>query len=67
MKLIFTAKKRINWFASAWDIDSQKFLKKYKSKFNKCHNAYKRKLLEVIAREKNDFHINWYEHFKRYS
>ena len=50
----YCKKKRINWFASAWDIDSQKFLKKYKRKYNKVASAMltNTKLLEVIAKEK---------------
>ena len=28
-------KKKIFWFASAWDLPSQRFLKKYKLKYNK--------------------------------
>ena len=31
--------KGIEWFASAWDIESQKFLRKYDSKFNKVASA----------------------------
>ena len=42
--------KNIHWFASAWDLESQNFLKKYDSKFNKVASAmivYK-DLLEIL-------------------
>ena len=50
----FCKKKKIIWFASAWDISSQKFLKKYKCKYNKVASAMLTNvhLLEKIAREK---------------
>ena len=32
-------KKEKKWFASAWDINSQKFLRRYKSKYNKIASA----------------------------
>ena len=31
----YCVKKKIHWFASAWDLNSLEFLKKYKLKFNK--------------------------------
>ncbi|MDD6795372.1 MAG: N-acetylneuraminate synthase family protein [Clostridiaceae bacterium] len=45
--------KGIDWFASAWDIDSQKFLQKYNLKFNKIASAMlgNVELLEEIASE----------------
>ena len=45
--------KGIEWFASAWDLDSQKFLQQFECKFNKVASAmivYK-ELLEMIANE----------------
>jgi len=30
---------KIDWFASAWDVESQKFLRKYSSKYNKVASA----------------------------
>ena len=50
----FCKKKKIIWFASAWDISSQKFLKKYKCKYNKVASAMltNTHLLEKIAEEK---------------
>ena len=35
----FCKKKKITWFASAWDVPSQNFLKKYKLKYNKVASA----------------------------
>jgi len=45
--------KGIEWFASAWDTESQKFLRKYDLKHNKIASAMltHRKLLEMIAEE----------------
>jgi len=47
-------KKSINWFASAWDIESQNFLKNFKCKYNKVASAMitNLDLLEVISKEK---------------
>lgn len=45
--------KGIAWYASAWDIDSQRFLQQYDCKYNKVASAMltNGKLLEEIARE----------------
>jgi N-acetylneuraminate synthase len=45
--------KGIEWFASAWDIESQEFLKKYKSKYNKVASAMltNTELIDMIAAE----------------
>lgn len=50
----YCKEKGIEWYASAWDIDSQKFLQKYDLKYNKVASAMltKDELLEEIAREK---------------
>lgn len=50
----YCKKKNIIWFASAWDISSQKFLKKYNCKYNKVASAMLTNisLLEKIAEEK---------------
>ena len=52
--MIIVKKKKIHWFASAWDVDSQKFLRKFNSKYNKVASAMltNTKLLEEIAKEK---------------
>ena len=43
----------IDWFASAWDEESQKFLRNYNCKFNKVASAMiqHEKMLELIAEE----------------
>lgn len=45
--------KGIEWYASAWDLDSQKFLQQYDCKYNKVASAMltKNDLLEEIAAE----------------
>jgi len=45
--------KGIEWFASAWDINSQKFLRQFNSKYNKVASAMivHRELLKEIASE----------------
>ena len=50
----YCKKIKIKWFASAWDINSQKFLRKYKSKVNKVASAMvtNSSFLEVVAKEK---------------
>ena len=50
----YCKKINIDWFASAWDLDSLKFLKKYKIKFNKVASAMLKniKLLEAIAKQR---------------
>ncbi len=47
-------KKKIPWFVSCWDIDSQIQMRKFKTKYNKVSSAMiiHRKLLETIAEEK---------------
>lgn len=50
----------IEWFASAWDIESQKFLKKFDAKYNKVASAMivYDELLQVIAAEKKHTFIS---------
>ena len=50
----FCKKKKIFWFASAWDVPSQNFLKKYKLKYNKVASAMLTniELIKKIADEK---------------
>ena len=50
----YCKKKGIEWFASAWDIDSQKFLKQYNLKYNKIASAMltNLELLRMAAEEK---------------
>lgn len=49
----YCREKGIAWYASAWDIDSQKFLQQYDCKYNKVASAMltKEDLLEDIASE----------------
>lgn len=50
---IYCQEKGIAWYASAWDVDSQKFLQQYDCKYNKVASAMltNDELLEEIARE----------------
>lgn len=45
--------KQIKWFASAWDIESQKFLRQYNLRYNKIASAMliNKELLNEVARE----------------
>ncbi|MCK5260585.1 MAG: N-acetylneuraminate synthase family protein [Thermoplasmatales archaeon] len=49
----YCKEKGIEWFASAWDVDSQEFLKKYDCKYNKVASAMltNKELLEMVAQE----------------
>lgn len=56
----YCKKKNIHWFASAWDMNSQIFLKQFNCRFNKVASAmivYK-DLLRVIAKEKKHTFIS---------
>lgn len=50
----------IEWFASAWDLESQKFLRQFDLKYNKVASALltHRELLEEIAAEKKHTFIS---------
>ena len=50
----YCKEKRIQWFASAWDIDSQKFLQQYNLRYNKIASAMLTNddLLSMVAEEK---------------
>lgn len=50
----YCKEKGIEWYASAWDIDSQKFLRQYDCRYNKVASAMltKDELLEEIAGER---------------
>jgi|TARA_B110000211_G_scaffold232486_1_gene296349 N-acetylneuraminate synthase len=52
--------KKIEWFASAWDLKSLEFLKKYQLKFNKIASAMIVDLnfLEEVAKEKKYTYIS---------
>ena len=49
----YCKEKQIKWFASAWDIESQKFLRQYDLKYNKIASAMliNKELLTEVARE----------------
>jgi len=49
----YCKKKGLEWFASAWDINSQKFLRQFNSKYNKVASAMivHTELLKEIANE----------------
>lgn len=51
---VYCKKKGIEWFASAWDIESQKFLRQFNCKYNKIASAMivYGELLEEVALEK---------------
>jgi len=50
----YCKKKKIKWYLSCWDIDSQIRMRKFKTKYNKVASAMliHEKLLNVIAEEK---------------
>ena len=52
--------KGISWYASAWDLDSQEFLKEFDCKYNKIASAMivSDDLLEVVAKEKKHTFIS---------
>ncbi len=49
----YCKEKNIEWFASAWDLDSQKFISRFKTKYNKIASAMivDKKLLKLVASE----------------
>ncbi|MBO5472327.1 MAG: N-acetylneuraminate synthase family protein [Lachnospiraceae bacterium] len=50
---VYCKEKGIEWYASAWDVDSQRFLQQYDCKYNKVASAMltNDQLLEEIAKE----------------
>ena len=52
--------KKIDWFVSCWDVDSQIKMRKFKTKYNKVASAMliHKKLLETIAKEKKHTFIS---------
>ena len=56
----YCKKIKIDWFASAWDVESQIFLQKFNCKYNKVASAMltNKKLLEIIAAEKKHTFIS---------
>ncbi|MDC0211421.1 N-acetylneuraminate synthase family protein [Candidatus Nitrosopelagicus sp.] len=56
----YCKKKKIDWFVSSWDIDSQIQMRKFKTKYNKVASAMlvHKKLLHEIAKEKKHTFIS---------
>ncbi len=56
----YCKEKHIDWFASAWDIESQKFLQQYDLKYNKVASAMlvQEDFLEMVAKEKKHTFIS---------
>jgi N-acetylneuraminate synthase len=56
----YCKKKNIDWFASAWDLKSQKFLRKFNCKFNKIASAMivNEELLKLVSEEKKHTFIS---------
>ena len=56
----YCREKRIEWFASAWDLESQKFLRQFDLKFNKIPSAMLvyEPLLCMVAEEKKHTFIS---------
>ena len=56
----YCKKKNINWFASAWDLNSQLFLRKFNFKYNKIASAMlvNLELLKMISEEKKHTFIS---------
>ena len=50
----YCKKKKISWYVSCWDIESQINMRKFKTKYNKIASAMltHKKLLETVAKEK---------------
>lgn len=54
----YCKEKGIHWFASAWDIESQKFLQQFDCKYNKIASpmiTYENLLMEVASEKKHTF------------
>jgi N-acetylneuraminate synthase len=56
----YCEQKSINWFASAWDTNSQKFLRQFNCKFNKIASAMivHHDLLRIVAEERKHTFIS---------
>ena len=64
----YCKKIKIDWFASAWDINSLKFLDKFKIKYHKIASAMivDKAFLKEVAKRKTYFYFHWYVKIKRY-
>ena len=56
----YCKEKHIEWFASAWDMESQKFLQQYDLKYNKVASAMlvQEDFLEMVAKERKHTFIS---------
>jgi N-acetylneuraminate synthase len=56
----YCRERGIEWFASAWDLESQKFLRQFKTKYNKIASAMLvyEPLLHMVAEEKKHTFIS---------
>ena len=56
----YCKKKKITWFASAWDLESQKFLNNFRLKFNKIASAMivDQKFLDFVGKQKKHTFIS---------
>lgn len=56
----YCKEKQIDWFASAWDIEAQKFLQQYNLKYNKVASAMlvQEDFLQMVAKEKKHTFIS---------
>jgi len=57
--------KGIDWLATAWDIDSQLFLRQFNLKYNKIASpmlTYLPLLEKSLRGKETYFHLNWNEH-----
>ena len=56
----YCKKKKIEWFASAWDLKSQSFLREFDCKYNKIASAMlvNEELLKMVAEEKKHTFIS---------
>lgn len=56
----YCKEKKIEWFASAWDVESQTFIQQYNLKYNKVASAMLTymPILEMIAKEKKHTFIS---------
>ena len=56
----YCKEKNIEWFASAWDLKSQEFLKDFNCKYNKIASAMivSKELLEVVSKEQKHTFIS---------
>lgn len=64
----YCRKKGIEWFASAWDIESQKFLRNFHLKYSKIASAmivYEKLLKEVASEKKHTFISTGMSDFKQ--